>query len=262
MHTFLLCTALVLAAQAQAVGEESVTGLWAYQTSFPVGLAGTLTLTRRGATWQGSIGGATAEAVGKGSGVRLYVPHEGGTFRGYLDGEGRLLRGFWVRREIIDDPRYPEGAAQGYAMPLALRPSGADRWQATVAPLADPFTLYLNIFRDDSGALKAAMRNPEHHRHGPAMQLFATLDGDRLRLGAAAEPGEDDLIANVRRESGRIEIRWESMRSHDQPRARHACAGGPVRPHGREAAAVRPLLLERHAERGGLPGRRHFRPHA
>jgi CubicO group peptidase (beta-lactamase class C family) len=113
---------------------------------------------------------------------------------------------------MLDDPRYPEGAAQAYAMPLALKATDADRWQAQVEPLPDPFTLYLNIFRDPSGALKAAIRNPEHHRHGPAMQMFATLAGDRLRLGAAAEPGEDDLHATVKRNPDRIEMRWEGLR--------------------------------------------------
>ena len=208
----LLALALPPLAEAQESAEEPAMGLWAYESKFPVGLAGELTVMRRDGSWQGSIGGATAEAQANGNEVRIEFPDEGGLFRGYLDPEGRLLRGFWVRREITDDPRYPEGAAQAYAMPLSLRPDGVDRWHANVAPLPDPFTLFLNVFRDESGVLKAAIRNPEHHRFGPAMQLFATLEGDRLRLGAAAEPGEDDLVAIVKRESGRIEMRWESMR--------------------------------------------------
>lgn len=208
----LLAFAQLPAATAQTTPDDGVTGLWAYETSFPTGLGGELTIARRDASWQGSIGGLTADAKASGREVRIVFPDEGGTFRGYLDSDGRLLRGFWVRREMIDDPRYPEGAAQGYAMPLTLCPAGNDRWQATVTPLPDPFTLYLNIFRDESGALKAAIRNPEHHRHGPAMQLHATLEGDRLRLGAAAEPGEDDLVAAVKRDPGRIAMRWESLR--------------------------------------------------
>lgn len=199
------------AAAAQVPTEDDVIGLWAYQTSFPLGLAGELTLTGTGNAWRGSIAGATTAAHARGSEVRLVFPDEGGTFRGYLDRDSRLLRGFWVRREVTDDPRYPEGAAQGYAMPLALRPAGDGRWQATVTPLPDPFTLYLNVFRDGSGALKAAIRNPEHHRHGPSMQLHATLEGERLRLGAA-KPGEDDLIATVSRDPQRIDLHWDGLR--------------------------------------------------
>lgn len=208
----LFAAALVPAIGAPTAAEESVTGLWVYETSFPTGLSGELTLARWGETWRGSIGDATAEARPVGSKVRLVFPDEGGTFRGYLDRDGRLERGFWVRREMLDDLRYPEGAAQGYAMPLALRADGADGWHATVTPLPDPFTLYLNVFRDEGGALKAAIRNPEHHRYGPAMQMFATVEGDRLRLGAAAEPGDDDLTATIKRNPDRIEIWWEGLR--------------------------------------------------
>jgi len=207
----LLATFLTPAA-AHRTPEDHVTGLWACETAFPIGLAGELTLTRSGSTWQGFIGGVTAEAQARDGKVRFAFPDEGGTFRGYLDTDGRLARGFWARREVTDDPRYPEGAAQAYAMPLDLRPAGADRWKAMVEPLPDPFTLYLNVFLDQGGALKAAIRNPEHHRFGPAMQMFATLDGDRLRLGAAAEPAEDDLLATLKRDPERIEMRWEGLR--------------------------------------------------
>ncbi len=207
-----LALAVVAAGSAQATGEDGVSGLWVCETGFPVGLAGQLTLTRTGDGWQGTIGGASAEGKARGSEVRLAFPDEGGLFRGYLDRGGGLSRGFWVRREVTDDLRYPEGATQGYAMPLDLRPSGTGRWQAEVAPLPDPFTLYLNVFRGEGGTLKAAIRNPEMHHHGPAMQLFANLDGDRLRLGAAAEPSEGDLIATVRQDPERIEMRWEPLK--------------------------------------------------
>jgi CubicO group peptidase (beta-lactamase class C family) len=210
--TCLLSMAFVPVGDAQSTGDDFVTGLWAYETTFPIGLAGELTITRSGASWQGSIAGATANAQANGSEVRIAFPNEGGLFRGYLDQEGRLLRGFWMRREVTDDPRYPEGAAQGYAMPLTLRSDGADRWRATVVPLPDPFTLYLNVFRDEAGILKAAIRNPEQHHHGPAMQMFVTLEGDRLRLGKAAEPGEDDLTATVSRSPEHIEMHWDGLK--------------------------------------------------
>lgn len=219
MHAFvraaaisgLLAMACTPDGHAQAAAEQPVTGLWAYQTTFPIGLSGVLLVTRKDKSWRGSIAGANAEAEAGGDDVRIAFPNEGGLFRGYLDRDGWLVRGFWVRREIKDDPRYPEGAAQAYAMPLELRPDGTDRWRASVAPLPDPFTLYLNVFRDESGALKAALRNPEHHRFGPAMQMFATLEGDRLRLGKAAAPSDDDLTATFSRRPERIEMHWKGL---------------------------------------------------
>ena len=212
MRALLLAFVLVPALTAQAAPEDAVIGLWSYESSFPLGPAGELTITRRGTAFQGSIEGATAEATARGQEIRIVLTNEGDLFRGYLDADGRLVGGFWVRHEILDDPRYPEGAAQAYSMPLALRPAGTDRWQATITPLPDPFTLYLNIFRDQSGVLKAAIRNPEHHRFGPAMQMFATLVGNRLRLGKDAAPGEGDLTATISRSPDRIDIYWEGLR--------------------------------------------------
>ncbi len=197
---------------ASSPAEDRIVGLWAYESSFPVGLSGELTLTRRGATWHGAIVGATAEATEADHGFRIDFPEDGGTVRGYLSADGRLERAFWVRHEILDDPRYPEGAAQAYAMPVPLGAVGTDRWQATVTPLSDPVMFYLDISRDETGALKAAIRNPEHHRYGPAMQLFATLEGDRLRLGAASTPAVDDLVATVRHDPERIDLWWDGLR--------------------------------------------------
>jgi hypothetical protein len=43
----LFALALATASHAQPVTTDAVTGLWVYQTSFPVGLSGELILTRR-----------------------------------------------------------------------------------------------------------------------------------------------------------------------------------------------------------------------
>lgn len=208
----LLSTPFLVSGRAYAGGGDTVTGLWAYETTFPIGLSGELAITHRGSSWEGAISGARAGANASNNEFRIGFPNEGGTFRGYLDRDGNLLRGYWARREITDDPRYPEGAGQAYAMPLTLTPAGANRWKAIVTPLPDPFTLYLNVFRDETGALKAAIRNPEMHHHGPAMQLFATLEGDHLRLGKAATPGDDDLTATISRNPDRINLPWDPLK--------------------------------------------------
>jgi hypothetical protein len=156
----LLAVAQAHAAEAPADPADSIIGLWACETGFPAGLAGELTIERRGPAWHGAIEGATAEAQASGGLIRLVFPNDGGSFRGYLDRGGSLFRGFWARREVLEDLRYPEGATQACAMPLVLRPADTDRWQAMVAPLLDPFTLYLNIFRDEGGVLRAAIRFP------------------------------------------------------------------------------------------------------
>jgi CubicO group peptidase (beta-lactamase class C family) len=212
MLASLLTFACVPESNAQTAPDDAVIGLWTYESSFPLGPVGELTITRRGSTWRASIGGATAGATARGEELRIVLTNEGDSFRGYLDGDGRLVRGFWERHELLDDPRYPEGAAQAYTMPLTLRPAGADRWRATVTPLPDTFTLYLNVFRGDGGVLKAAIRNPDQNYYGPAMQMFATVEGTRLRLGKDDSPGEDDLKATIARNPERIEMYWQGLR--------------------------------------------------
>jgi len=212
MLASLLAFACVPESNAQTAPDDAVIGLWAYESSFPLGPAGDLTITRRGSVWQGSIADATGEAIARGLEVRIVLTNEGDSFRGYLDADGRLVRGFWVRHELLDDPRYPEGAAQAYTMPLVLRPAGTDRWKATVSPLPDSFTLYLNVFRDDGGILKAAIRNPDQNYYGPAMQMFATVEGNRLRLGKDDSPGDDDLKATIAHNPERIEMYWQGLR--------------------------------------------------
>jgi CubicO group peptidase (beta-lactamase class C family) len=206
----LLLASLVAPARAQSA-DADVIGLWYYQTHFPVGLEGELTISRRGDRWLASIDGQEAEGVADGRFVRLDFAGDGAVLRGYLDARGRLERAYWARREMTHDPRYSEGAAQAYAGPLNLRADGANRWRATVEPLPDPLTLYLNIYRNAEGVLMAAIRNPEHNRFGPAMQLFVSRDGPTLRLGAAAEPGDLDLSATLMPAPERLTMYWQGI---------------------------------------------------
>jgi hypothetical protein len=91
-----------------------------------------LTIERNGPHWRASISGAEASFDGTTSDIRLAFPNEGGLFRGHL--RGYPLVGYWVRRAVTDDPRYPAGAAQGYAMPIAFAPAEPNTWRATVTP--------------------------------------------------------------------------------------------------------------------------------
>jgi CubicO group peptidase (beta-lactamase class C family) len=158
------------------------------------------------------MGGASATGVAGHDAVRLVFPNGGGEFRAVLGG-GRILGGFWVRRAITEDPRYSGGATQSYAMPLSVRPEGSGRWRAQVNPLQDPFTLYLKVFRDSDGILKAAFRNPEQNSHGPAMQLAVTREGDALRFQAPPDSGkaEVQLDGRLKHAPEGIELNWGDL---------------------------------------------------
>ena len=59
----LLWTLLLCAEDVLAAAEDDILWLRAYETSFPVGLAGELSLMRNGDSWRGAIQGAAAEAM-------------------------------------------------------------------------------------------------------------------------------------------------------------------------------------------------------
>ena len=196
---------------AAAPSDDDVLGLWSYRTSFATGLAGELAITRSGDRWKAGIAGVRTAAASRGTAVDLSFPRDGGRFRGTYD--RGALRGFWVRRAVTEDPRYPIGEALAYTSPLALHSSGRGAWRATVAPLDDTFTLFLKIFRDESGALKAAFRNPEGHSHGAAMQFSVERQGDRLRFNAQADPANADgrIDATLLHAPERIAVPWTDM---------------------------------------------------
>lgn len=195
-------------APAQTATDADVIGMWTYATSYNVGLAGDLTITRRGANWEAAIAGQVAQGTAANGEVRIVFANEGGLIRGRTDSSGRLAGAFWVRRAATDDPRSPRGAFS-YATPLELRAAGRNQWRATVRPLADPLTFYVHIFRDSDGALKAAIRNPEKHSHGPAHQFAVTRTGDTIQLSDADSDWR--LDAQLLREPERIEMQWDDF---------------------------------------------------
>lgn len=199
---------------AEPPADPDITGLWVHRSSYEVGLHGQLTLTRHGTRWLAAIGGQNATGVVKNYELRFAFAHDGGEFRGTLADNGRALTGFWVRRAMSEDPRYSAGATQAYAMPLAVHPAGAGRWQALVRPLPDPFTLYLKIFRDGDGTLKAAFRNPEQNSHGPAMQLSVTRTGDALQFSTPPDPASAavHLDATLKQAPERIALLWSDVK--------------------------------------------------
>lgn len=199
-------------AASVAAPDETAVGLWSSRASYPVGLKGELVLTRRDTHWRAIIGRASAYATATGNDIRIAFAHDGGMFRGTF--QSGVLRGFWVRRAVTEDPNFPFGEAMHYAGVLDVRAAGQGRWRATVVPLEDTFTLYLKIFHAADGTLKAAFRNPELNSHGPAMQLSATQEGDHLQFRAQSDPAKPavTLDAMLLHKPDRISLFWKDMK--------------------------------------------------
>ncbi len=195
-------------APAQAA-DDTLVGMWGYRSEFPVGPSGTLSVRRDGKRWHAAIAGQTAEATSSAGELRFAFPGGDG-FRATL--HGRTLDGYWIRRAVTGDPRYPQGATQAYAMPVALVRTGPAAWQGTVAPLGDPFTLYLKISRNGDGALVAAFRNPDMNSHGPAMQLDVAREGNAIRFAAKPDPDKSAVTLDATLASDRIAMVWPDLK--------------------------------------------------
>ena len=204
---------LLLAAPARpatVAADDPLLGLWAFEANHGPVLRGPLIVHRAGRGWRADIGGREARAAGGGAELRFAFGALGG-FRGRLGAGGRAIAGFWLQPAGgAPAQRDPGGAGQPFATPLTLRRIGPDRWRGEVVPLDNVFTLYLDVFRDQAGALTGAFRNPEANSNGGASRFRVARDGDRIRFAA----GDGDSIrhdAILLHAPDRIRILWPDL---------------------------------------------------
>jgi CubicO group peptidase (beta-lactamase class C family) len=182
----------LLLALSQAPAGEPLVGLWATELTFGPALRGELRLRRDGPAWRATLVNAETTFPRDGDAVRFAFPGNAGGFRGALEKGGRRITGFWLQPSgETQDRRDPGGSGQAFASPLVLEPAGRNAWRGAVQPLEDRFTLYLKIFRDPSGALLAAFRNPDQNSTGGANQYRVSRDGDAVVLRAGSDPAHE-----------------------------------------------------------------------
>jgi CubicO group peptidase (beta-lactamase class C family) len=170
--------------------DDALLGIWGYATDFAPAVGGELTVVRDGGAWRATLSRAEAPVTVEDREVRFALPRGSGRFRGRLREDEGAIEGFWIRPGVTDDPRFPGGPSQPFATPVTLRRAGPGRWRGTVRPLADPFTLYLKVFRTPEGVLMGAFRNPEGNSTGGAMQFHISRSGDSVAFRARADPAE------------------------------------------------------------------------
>ena len=190
---------------APSPAEDPLVGLWAAEVTFGPALRGNLTLSRDGSRWRATLGSAEAIFARDGNSIRFAFSGNRGGFRGALDASERAVTGFWLQPPGgPQDPRDPGGSGQSFASPLVLRHVGRNAWRGTVEPLEDRFTLYLKIFRDSSGALLAAFRNPDQNSTGGTTEFRVTREGESdTSSSAGAAIRRSPRSATPRRFSGR-----------------------------------------------------------
>jgi CubicO group peptidase (beta-lactamase class C family) len=217
---------------APSPAEDPLVGLWAAEATFGSALRGNLTLTRDGLQWRATLGNAGTTFARDGNSIRFAFPGNLGGFRGALDPGERAVTGFWLQPPGgPQDPRDPGGSGQAFASPLVLRRVGRNAWRGTVEPLEDRFTLYLKIFRDPSGALLAAFRNPDQNSIGGTTQFRVIREGesDTVEFRAGRDPAQPEIhhTATLLRSPDRFRIAWpDSGGTLELTRATPAQAAG------------------------------------
>ncbi|HEY3173900.1 MAG TPA: serine hydrolase [Thermoanaerobaculia bacterium] len=200
-------------AAAPSPAEDPLVGLWATEVTFGPALRGNLTLTRDGLQLRATLGNAGTTFARDGNSIRFAFSGNRGGFRGALDAGERAVTGFWLQPPGgPQDPRDPGGSGQSFASPLVLHRVGRNAWRGTVEPLEDRFTLYLKIFRDPSGALLAAFRNPDQNSIGGTTQFRVTREGesDTVLFRAGRDPAQPEIrhTATLLRSPDRLRIAW------------------------------------------------------
>jgi CubicO group peptidase (beta-lactamase class C family) len=210
----LFAVALAGARAHAATPEDELIGLWAYGTAYGPMLQGELTIERKGDAWRGTFGGLEATIEAPDDTVVAVFPEGVGNFRGKLLSNGRAIDGFWLRRAITEDPRYPGGSSQGFSTPLLLSRAGENRWTGEVVPLKDRLRQYLKIFRNEDGMLLGAFRDPYMNRTGGASRFRVTRDGDKVAFSQPNDVGEFDVWfeGTFLRDPERLQVEWSDVR--------------------------------------------------
>lgn len=207
----LLAAALALSpvGAAAASPEDELIGLWGYGTAFGPMLQGELVVERRGKAWRAKFAGLDAAVEPTGNRIAAEFPDGYGSFRGTLVDGG--IDGFWIRRGVTEDPRYPGGSSQPFATPVTLRRAGPDRWIGKVDPLKDRAKLYLRIFRDDQGRLLGAFRDPYANNIGGASRFLVTREGDRIAFSQPNDAGKFDVWFKGTVSKEGLKVEWANL---------------------------------------------------
>ncbi len=165
----------------QTNGADALIGIWASETTFEQPLRGELDVERHGSDWSARIAGHEAHFEVTAQQVRFRFADGLGEFRGTQTPDGGAINGFWIQPpDVKTDEGDPGDLSQPFATPIVLEGSGTGTWSGTVRPLADRFSLYLRIFRNEDGELVAAFRNPEFNANGGASLFKVTRDGGQV----------------------------------------------------------------------------------
>jgi CubicO group peptidase (beta-lactamase class C family) len=199
------------AAHAAAPPRDSLVGWWTARLDFhPV--KGELVINRQGGNWRAAIAGMQVSVPYAGDSVRFGLPKNRGSFRGMVSENRKTIDGFWIQPATSDlGGLY----SQGYATRLTLqrRGSSATEWRGIVEPLAETFTLNLEVFRSPLGNRIAAFRNPETNSTGGSGQFQARTQRDSVFFVIRPDSSRPEIRihASINPALDKLRVYWPSL---------------------------------------------------
>ncbi|MGD9980268.1 MAG: serine hydrolase domain-containing protein [Hyphomonadaceae bacterium] len=178
------------AAQTPAVA-PNIDGLWAARMRYGLDVRGPLLIERREGRLVAEIAGRQMQAREVSGEVLLELPNGAGSFRGRFTRRGAAIVGHWIQPRTM-------AAGMAFASPVTLSRLRANAWQGEVAPLDDAMTMFLLINTDETGVMRAYLRNPERN-----VGVFQRIDriernGNQLTMvGRFRGRGEEQVFARA-----------------------------------------------------------------
>lgn len=173
-----LAAAILLAVPRAAWATDpalKLVGVWEAKRHFGPDIHGPLLIERRDGNWSADVGGMHLPVRDSGGYLQFEVPDDKGSFVGRLDATKHRIVGHWTQ---------PRTASSGcrYASPVRLTASGPNIFRGEIVPLADGFTMFLDISRQDDGTAGAFIRNPDRNVGVFVNISRVTYDNGRVEL--------------------------------------------------------------------------------
>ncbi|MFN2602570.1 MAG: serine hydrolase domain-containing protein [Gemmatimonadaceae bacterium] len=195
--------------------DDALIGLWGSESFIGPYLRGPITIANDGKTWRAIVSSAETKFAPAGDSVRFAFAGDLGEFRGAFARNRTAIEGWWIQPDgTKEQGRHdPGGLSQPFATPLTLTLVRPNLWRGNIVPLDDTFTLYLNIWRESSGALTGAFKNPELNLRGGSAQFHVNVVNDSVIFTARPDSSEPEIrrVAHFDSVHKQLDVWWPQI---------------------------------------------------
>jgi len=202
-------------AQDAKRADDTLIGLWGSESFLGPYLRGPITVANDGRTWKAIVSSAETTFSPNGDSVRFVFAGDLGEFRGAFAHKRTAIDGWWIQPDGTKQqgPHDPGGLSQPFATHMTLTLTRPNVWQGNIVPLDDTFTLYLQVWREKSGTLTGAFRNPELNLRGGSAQFHITLANDSVIFTARPDSSEPEIrrVAHYDSAHRQLDVWWPQI---------------------------------------------------